>query len=130
MPQATDLTIKNAANVDKTFTLISPAAGDGSVAEWALKEGTIPSIFPRLTHEAHRTNNASRKATSKFVIPSSYTEVATGLTKVNNRAEVNVSVSIPDDFPVALRPDLAVMTKNIIATTLWQAMMQDATSAT
>lgn len=36
MPQATDLVIKNAAGTDKTFTLITPAAGYGSLAQLSL----------------------------------------------------------------------------------------------
>lgn len=46
MPQAINLTIDDETATPKTFELISPAAGDGSIAEWALKEGTISSVFP------------------------------------------------------------------------------------
>ena len=47
MPQAIDIVIYNGAStpVEKTFTLIAPAAGDGSYANWRLKEGTIASVF-------------------------------------------------------------------------------------
>lgn len=56
MPQATDLVINNGAGtpVAKTFTLMAPAAGDNSLASWALKEGTISSVFPKITALADR----------------------------------------------------------------------------
>lgn len=130
MPQATNLVIKNAAAVDKTFALLTPAAGDKGIAEWALKEGLISSIFPRLTAEAHRTNNASRKANLKLRVPSSYTDAVTGLTKVGSSFEAHISVSVPDDFPEALRDDAAAFVTNGLKTTLLTALIRDAYPAT
>ena len=69
MPQATDLIIKNAANQDKTFALITPAAGDGGVARWALKEGTISSVFPTITSSATATSRNARNAHIKIHTP-------------------------------------------------------------
>lgn len=132
MPQATDLVINNGAGtpVAKTFTLLAPAAGDNSVAEWALKEGTIASVFPRITASARRTGNASRKVQLKIKLPSSYTDTVTGLTKVGSGFEFDCSASVPDDFPEALKNDAVAFTANAIAHALIKSMIRDALPAT
>lgn len=132
MPQATDLVIKNGAGtpVDKTFTLMAPAAGDNSVATWALKEGTISSVFPKITALARKTTNQSRTLQVKLRLPSSYTDTVTGLTKVASAFEFNGSISVPDDFPENLKPDAVAFTANLLNHALIKAMMRDAVPAT
>lgn len=127
MPQAIDLVINNGAGtpVAKTFTLLAPAAGDNSVAEWALKEGTIGSVFPRLSCLAKRTGNNSRKAQIKLKVPSSYTDTVTGLTKVGSAFEADIFVSVPDDFPEALKNDAVAYTVNSVNHALFKAVIRD-----
>lgn len=129
MPAATNLVIKNAAGTDKTFTLINPAAGDGGLATWALKEGSISSVFPTITALARKTPTG-RTLRVKIRLPSSFTDAVTGLTNVGSHAEFNGSWTIPDNFPVALKPDQVAFVKNAIAATLLQSMAEDATPAT
>lgn len=132
MPQATNLVVNNGAGTPlaKTFTLLTPASGDAGIAEWALKEGTIGSVFPRFTASARRTTNASRKLFIKFKLPSSYTDTVTGLTKVGSGFEFDGSVSVPDDFPESLKNDAVAFTSNIIAHALVKEMIRDALPAT
>lgn len=131
MPQATDLVINNGAGtpVAKTFTLLTPSAGDGSIAEWALKEGAISSVFPRITSSAARTGNGSRKMQVKLRVPSSYTDSVTGKTLTGSAFEFNGTVSVPDDFPEALKNDAVAFTWGLLSTTLVKSMMRDATPA-
>lgn len=132
MPQATDITINNGAGtpIAKTFSLVTPAAGDNSLAAWALKEGTISSVFPKITALSRVTNNKSRVAQLKLRLPSSYTDTVTGLTKVSSAFEVNVQVSVPDDFPEALKDDAVAFTANLMNHTLIKSVIRDAVSAT
>lgn len=131
MPQATDLTIKNAANVDKTFALLTPASGDGGVARWALKEGTISSVFPSITCSAvANPSRDSRAAHIKIHVPSSYTDSVTGKTNVDTGAEVNVKVAMPNTFPEANKPDFVAYVTNAINTALLKAVIKDALPAT
>lgn len=132
MPQANDLVINNGAGtpVAKTFTLLTPAAGDNSVASWALKEGAISSIFPKITALARVTGNQARRVQVKLKVPSSYTDTVTGLTKVGSAFEFDGYATVPDDFPEALKNDAVAFTKNLIATALIQAMIRDALPAT
>lgn len=129
MPQATDLIVKNAAAINKTFSLISPAAGDGSIALWALKEGTISSVFPTVTAMAARTSNNSRNLKVKIRVPSSYSDAVTGLTSVNAAAEFNGTFSVPAVFPEALKPEFVAYCTGILNHALFQLMMRDATGA-
>lgn len=130
MPQATNLVVKDGANADKTFTLVNPAAGDGGVALWHLKEGSIASVFPAVTAVAGKTSNKSRKLTLKVRLPSSFTDSVTGLTNVGSAAEMNMTVSIPDDFPEARKDDFVAFVTNLPKTTLLSAMIRDAYAAT
>lgn len=131
MPQATNIVIKNGAAtpVDKTFVLLSPAAGFNSVAEWALKEGTISSVFPRITALARKTANASGKSVIKLKIPSSYTDSVTGLTKVGSSFEMNVEITVPDTFPESLKNDAVAFASNLMNDTLVKAIVRDAIPA-
>lgn len=132
MPQAVDLVLNNGAAtpVAKTFSLISPAAGDGGVASWALKEGTISSVFPTITAMAARTNNASRKLTMKIRLPSSYTDSVTGRTAVASAAEANIVVSVPGDYPEAQKADFVAFVANSVNNALIKSMIRDAVPAT
>lgn len=133
MPQATDLVVNNGATtpVAKTFTLITPSAGLGSIAQWALREGPISSVFPQLTTSANQTKGSGvRSLNVKFKLPSSYTDAVTGLTNVGSHAECNFSVRIPPDFPEALKADLVAYTLNLLNTALLKSMIKDAAPAT
>lgn len=129
MPSAIDLVIKNAANVDKTFVLISPSAGDGSFAEWALKEGTISSVFPRITYGANRVAKG-RNAKLKIRIPSSYNDAVTGLTNVGSAAEFNATYSVPADYPESKKDDYIAYVVNTVQSALLKACGRDAVNAT
>lgn len=132
MPQAVDLVINNGAGtpVAKTFTLYNPAAGDSSIALWKLKEGSISTVFPTITTLARTTGNNSRNLQIKLRVPSSYTDSVTGRTAVGSAFEFNGSVSVPNDFPEALKADAVAFTSNLIAHTLIKSAMRDATAHT
>lgn len=130
MPQQVDLVLQNAAAANKTFSAISPSAGDKSVAQWWLREGAVKGAFPKITSEAHATTNKSRKLNVKLQLPSSFVDSTTGLTIVGPAAEMNASVSMPDEFPESLKNDFAAYAKNLISAALVQSMIKDAVSAT
>ena len=129
MPQAADIIVKNAAGTDKTFTLVAPAAGDGSIAQWALKEGAISSVFPQYTASS-TSSSRGRNAKMKFALPSVYTDNQTGLSMVRNRAESNWSFSIPHDFPEDMKADWVAYNVGLFSAGLTKALMKDAVSAT
>lgn len=133
MPIAADLVVNNGAStpMSKTFTLLAPASGNGGIAEWALKEGTISTIFPKFTASANVNNSSSsRNVKLKFRLPSSYTDSVTGLTSVSSSFEGNVSVTVPNDFPESLKNDAVAFFTNLLSTTLVKAMIRDGLSAT
>lgn len=130
MPQAVDITVKNGAAVDKTFTLINPASGLGGIASWALKEGAISAVFPTLTTSATRSASGMRTMQLKFQLPSSYTDTVTGLTNVGTRTEVHLTVRVPDSFPEALKNDHVAFACNLINSAFVKSLVRDAVPAT
>lgn len=49
---------------------------------------------------------------------------------VNNRAEINVSVSIPSDFPEASKDDFVAFSTNLINNAFVKSLIRDAVPAT
>lgn len=129
MPQAINLTVKNAAAADKIFELINPAAGNAGIADWALKDGVISSVFPRFSAMA-KTNGKGRMLQLKFRIPSSYTDAVTGLTNVGSFIEWNVTCHVPSDFPEGKKDDALAFGSNLLAHTLVKSLLRDALPAT
>lgn len=135
MPAATDLVIKDAAGVDKTFNLNTPASGYGSTAEWVLKVGAISSVFPRLTALARASQRAPKTGTARhlsvrFRMPSAYVDAVTGQTLVGPGWEMNLSAVVPSDFPEASKADAVAFATNALKTALLTAMLKDALPAT
>lgn len=128
MPQAADFTVNNGATpaVAKAFSLISPAAGDGSIAMWAIREGAISSVFPTLTAMARATGNNSRQLRVKLKLPSSFTDSVTGRTIVSSGAEMNVTFSIPGDFPESLKNDFVAFSLNTLSHASFKPAIRDA----
>lgn len=129
MPQAINLVLKNAANVDKTFTLMSPAAGDGSYANWRLKEGATSLAFPRVA-VATRVGASARKANIKLQIPATYLDARTGLPVVASTFDFNADITVPDGFPESSKDDAVAFVTNLIANAVIKAIVRDAVPAT
>lgn len=130
MPQATNLVVKNAASVDKTFTLLTPAPGYGSPAEWALREGATAVTYPTFHLSAQKTANRARKVSLKVRTPATYISVATGLPVVASNMEFNGTIVVPDDFPDAQKDDAVAFIANLIATAMVKACIRDGLPAT
>lgn len=131
MPQATNMSLNNAAAVAKTFELLQPSAGLGSNAEWVLKEGAIVGVFPRITSQVRvNTQSKSRISQHKLVVPQGIVDSTTSTTTVGARFEANLVVTVPDSFPAALRPDAVAYLANYIAHALTKAVIQDGSAAT
>lgn len=136
MPQASPLVIANGATppVNKTFTLLNPAAGLNSTADWALKEGAVSGVFPRLSALVGNVNAPGRapsKRTSlKVRVPSSYVDTGTGQTMVGSALEANISITVPSDFPEAMKADAIAYIQNFTKHTLVTSMVSDGAPAT
>lgn len=130
MPSAANLTVNNASAVSKTFTLLTPAPGYGTAAEWALREGATSVVYPTFTLAAHKTSNRSRKVAVKTRIPAVYTSVATGLPVVSSNFEFNGTISVPDDFPDSQKDDAVAFAVNVLNTALVKSCLRDGLPAT
>ncbi len=132
MPQAQNIILNNGAGtpVAKIFELMAPAAGDGSYANWRLKEGTISEVFPRIAILTRPSGNSARKSIIKFQMPSSYTDAVTGLTSVGSAFDFEVNCTVPDNFPEALKNDAAAFATNLMANAIVRAVFRDGYPAT
>lgn len=130
MPKAVDIVVKNAANVDKTFTLLTPASGYGNVAEWALKEGATSVAYPTFGLAASKTQNRSKKVALKAKKPATYDSVATGLPVVSSSMEFNGTISVPDDFPDDQKDNAIAYFTGLFASALVKACCRDGLPAT
>lgn len=131
MPQATNLIVKNAANVDKTFTLQTPAPGDGTHAIWQLKEGVAPNVFPTFRALARplgpnqSTRVPGRYASGMLTIGQPVTDPSTGLIIVHDGFFFKFEAGIRDNFPETMRDDAAAFAGNLVKTALITAMIRD-----
>lgn len=121
-----NIVVKNAANADKTFTFVSPAAGYESLATWHLKEGAIQGVFPVLTAMAKPTANKSQVGKLRLRVPSSFVDSSTGQVNVGPSVEFNLTVSIPKAFPEAAKDDAVVYFQKLIASAPLSAFLRDA----
>ena len=121
-----NIVVKNAANADKTFTFVSPAAGYESLATWHLKEGAIQGVFPVLTAMAKPTANKSQVGKLRLRVPSSFVDSSTGQVNVGSSIEFNLTVSIPKAFPEAAKDDAVVYFQKLIASAPLSAFLRDA----
>lgn len=125
MPQAANIILKNDAGTDKTFTLYTPAAGDGGWAQWRLKEGAVTTAFPSIAALARATPNVARKVQVKLQIPSSYVDTSSGLTITGPKFDFEARVTVPDNFPENMKDDAVAYVKNLVAHAIIQAMLRD-----
>lgn len=124
------MTIKNAANVDKTFTLLTPAAGYGTPADWALKEGATSVVWPTFSISAERQRaNKVRKVRASFRLPATYVSITTGLPVVSSTVDVQVLYALPDDFPDDQKDDAVAYFKNLMGNPLVVSCFRDALTA-
>lgn len=121
-----NINVKNAANADKTFTFVSPAAGFESLATWQLREGAIQGVFPVLTAMAKPTANQSQVGKLRFRVPSSFVDSSTGQVNVGPSVEFNLTVSIPKAFPESSKDDAVAYFQELIASAPLSAFLRDA----
>jgi len=134
MPQATQtLVVKDANLNDVTYDLIAPASGYGAVAEYAAKAGaTVRGAYKRFTILVRDSKGpkASKITQLKATMPFVRTDLMSGLTMIAGRAEMNITVTIPADFPVDDIPNFVATAQNLLKTTLVTAVIVDGGPAT
>jgi hypothetical protein len=131
MPAAADMTLADAGATGRLFKLLSPSAGLNANAEWAYQVGAIVGVYPRITSQARvNAQGKSRVSQHKIKVPYAIVDTTTSTTKPGSSMEFNITVSVPDDFPAAARPDAVAWAKNYMANAITMAVMQDGIPAT
>lgn len=128
--KATDIVVKNAANVDVTFVSEAPAAGYGSIAHWSVKNGPNRSVYPRFTTSVSQSTSNTAQGKFKLTMPAYYADVTTGLPVITSKALVTTSLAVPEDFPASQIDDLVAYHTNLLRSNLIQATMKALTPNT
>lgn len=117
MPQASDLALKNALEVEKIFTLATPA-GPNAPAVWYLRQGANPSVYAKIEcSSAPSAGGSGRKVKLSLNLPAT-TVNAIGLTVAAARMSFNIDVTIPDFVPDSDRDDAIAYVRDLVASAL------------
>lgn len=117
MPQATNLLLKNNAAEDKTFVLASPASAN-QPAVWFNREGANQGVYPTvLQSSAPNGARDARKVHSTLKVPVGVTGTD-GSTRRLSAMEFNLTVTIPDSVPDAIRDDAIAFFNSYVSTDL------------
>lgn len=129
MPQATDLTLKNAADVDKTFALAAPASGNAP-AVWFLREGANQSVFPKVEISSDRiVKGEGRKVKATVRVPTPVID-SNGVTRSSGEYLVNIDGTVPALVPDGVRDDAIAYVASLVAAALFQDILKTGYSAT
>lgn len=117
MPQAANLSLVNYAAVAKSFALASPASAN-QPAVWLLREGANQSVYPTvLMSSGPNGARDARKVHSTVKVPVGVVGTD-GITRRVAAMEFNLTVTIPDLVPDAVRDDAIAYFNSYVATAL------------
>lgn len=117
MPQATNLSLLNNAAAAKVFALASPASAN-QPAVWLLREGANQSVYPAvLMSSAPNGARDARKVHSTIKVPVGVVGTD-GITRRIAAMEFNLTATIPDLVPDAVRDDAIAFLNSYVATAL------------
>lgn len=131
MPAATNIVVKDAALVDRTFELASPASGDGSWATWMYKKGNFAVAYPRYLMRAQpNAARTGRKVELRFKYPQSFIDTASGLPTITATFDAVSTVTIPDNLSELEKPDAVAFFVNAFTNALVKAVFTSGQPAT
>lgn len=131
MPTATNIVVKDAALVDRTFELATPAAGDGAWALWVYKKGDFAVAFPKILARAYpNSGKTARKVEVRFKLPQSFVDSTSGLPTVTSVFDGVPNVTIPDMMSELNKPDAVAFLANAVSHALIKAMLSSGQPAT
>lgn len=123
MPQAADIIVKNAANVDVKFELVTPSGGDGSAAIWQLTSAATSSLARPRAEMISRPNadKTARKVLTSLVVPYAVTDSATGLQRIAGNVTIrNGELTAPRAIPDDVIANAVAYWAGLNASTLWK----------
>jgi len=125
MPTLADITVKNAAAANVTFTAISASAGDKSPARWRLETAGIP-LGLRANLEIASQDNGPKTARRVVVsgnFPFTYTDTTTSQKVLLARMPFRTEFTLPSNLDPAQLADASVIATNVLASALVQAVL-------
>lgn len=123
MPQATNITVKNAAGTDVVFELITPSGGDGAAAVWQLTSAGTSSLSRPRAEMVSRPNadKTARKVLTALTVPYTVTDSTTQLPRVvANIVFRNGEMTAPRSIPDTVIAEAVAYWAGLNASTLWK----------
>jgi hypothetical protein len=116
-----NIIVKNAANVDTTFSAIAGSSGDKLPAVWLnTASSTIRANRQKAVLEVHDNGNgSSRVLTGNVTIP--YTQVVDGVEKIVSVQQYKIVGSQPKGIPDSVIADGSVIALNLFSSALFKA---------
>lgn len=102
MPAMANITVKATnGTTDVIYVAKSPSAGDSVPARWRADAlGASASLKPEVSMVSRDNGpGTGRRITMEFTWPQTYTDTATGLVKVANKAPGSVTLLLPKEMP-------------------------------
>lgn len=102
MASIANIVVKKAdGTTDITYTALQPSSGDGVPAVWRCESiGSAAGLRPTLTLSSKWNGpRTARRLDFVYQYPQVYTDTATGLSSVKNRAVISGSAVVPIEMP-------------------------------
>lgn len=119
MPQASNIVLKNAAGIDKTFTLATPASAN-SPAVWFLQEGANKGVYPKLECSSARAGSGdARKVKWTLTVPEAVTD-ANGVTRPSVKEFFNTDATTPTLASAGVIADAVAFQESLMQSALFK----------
>lgn len=119
----TSLVIKNAAAADVTFVPVQPMNNDAP-AYWTNRNDLLLAGKKDIKLSIVENNAGTTRIKGTVTLPVVVTESTSGLSKVQHKDLANFEFILPSASALADRKDLYAFVKNLIASTVVQAAVE------
>lgn len=127
MATAANITIKkNDGTTDIVYSVVAASGGDKSPAVFRSQSSPgTPGQQPELrVWTAQNAGNTGRRLVAEYTYPKVYTDSTTGLTKVLNRANIQVSGLLPLEMDATTALEFGAQFGNLMAAALIKGVFQ------
>lgn len=121
MPQATNITVKNSANVDVTFAVLAPSAGDGSPAVYRHESSANRDLRSTMAVRSRAGGQGVRRVEGTISVP--VVRVVDGVSTKRATIPVDFSIAIPAIVTDDEMNDAVVVATNLVASAAVRAVL-------
>lgn len=127
MPNMANITVKKAdGTTDILWTALQPSSGDGVSAVWRSETAGVQANVKPTFALASRWNGprTARRLDYSILYPQKYTDSASGLDLVANRAILSGNFTLPTGIPDLIAAEAVAQSVNLLASALVKSCLQ------